>query len=77
MSFCRWSEYSHVYVYEDTEGGFTCYGCIMREDTKVKFNTKTAVEMAQHMLDHRGEGHLVPEYAIADLLVADWNPDVG
>lgn len=61
MSYCRFGwDGSDVYVYESCSGGWECCGCIMNGN----WNYSTRQEIVDHLLEHRKQGHTVPQYAI-------------
>jgi hypothetical protein len=64
MSFARFGPNSDVYVYEDTNGGFTCERCPGRGQ---QHHCETAAEMLAHLLAHRAKGDRVPDDAIAEI----------
>jgi len=55
MSYVRWgSDGSHVYVYANCSGGFTC-AC-----SKETSNIATRTEMINHLREHVKQGDKVP-----------------
>ena len=69
MSICRFTEDSDVYMYY-SDGGIDCCGCLLHPkpaDPEFWY-FKTAREAADHLLAHREAGHLVPQYAIDELI---------
>jgi hypothetical protein len=64
MSYCRWSERSNVYVYDDVSGGTTCCGCALNRGS---LNVATHAEMVAHLREHIAAGHLVPDDVIPEL----------
>lgn len=69
MSIARFGcDGSDVYVYQNTEGGYECCGCIFLSEEIVDLATfKTAAELLGHMDLHRRAGHSVPNYVFQQL----------
>lgn len=59
MSYCRWSEESDVYVYEDCQGGW-----ITHVTNGENFNDSIPGDCADTLEELRNQGHKVPQYAI-------------
>lgn len=81
MAYCRWSE-GDCYVYGSGQG-MTCCSCrIMPECDSYDlagnclghtglhedYNTESKQEMLDHLLEHRKQGHQVPDSAITRLM---------
>jgi len=66
MSFARLTHDSDVYVYQDSEGGYTCCFCRLMPHAD-QFNVPTAKEMVKHMYAHLTNGDKVPQYCIDGL----------
>ena len=71
VSYIRFGEGgSDLYVYSDGEQ-FHCCGCLFKtRDTGDAFASAvfaTREDILQHLLDHREEGHVVPDAAIERL----------
>jgi len=65
MAFARFGRDSDVYVYADTDGGYTCERCPKAGES---YHCRTAQEMVTHLTElHRGRGDRVPDDAIAAL----------
>jgi hypothetical protein len=61
MSYARWTEDSEVYVFQ-IEGGFECHFCKQNNGDHMDFKTRS--DLKEHLLDHRKQGDMVPEYAL-------------
>lgn len=65
MSYCRFSQTSEVYVYENPRGGITCCFCSLSTES---VDLDTPEEALVHLIRHRRAGHKVPQCAFAQLL---------
>lgn len=63
MSYCRWSDDSDVYVYEDCRGGWTTH-VTNGED----FNDSTPGDCADRLEKLKAQGFKVPQWAIDGVL---------
>lgn len=61
MSYCRFGTDSDIYVYERTEGGIACCGCLL--DVRFPYRVfRNVVEFFLHLGAHETKGHAVPVY---------------
>lgn len=58
MSFARFSDDSHVYVFENMRLQLECCGCALLGH----FASLTAEELIEHLREHERAGHLVPAH---------------
>jgi len=65
MSYCRFSQTSEVYMYENLGGGITCCFCSLNKAYSVHFSTPHDAWM--HLMAHRQAGHKVPQHALDQL----------
>ena len=64
MSYCRFSQTSEVYMYEDVDYGITCCYCAFERTVRLDTPDKALM----HLVKHRLAGHKVPQHAIDQLL---------
>lgn len=70
MSYCRFLE-GDVYVFMSVGGHLQCCACILDIEDWHSFEAKSTQEMVDHLKEHRGAGHHVPERVYADLWADD------
>lgn len=69
MSYARFgSNDSNVYVFASTGGGIDCCGCWLIEELADTYKANTSGEMITHLNEHRGKGHIVPDYTYAEIV---------
>ena len=73
MSYCRMSEGSDLYIYEDVTDGLMCCGCPLIQPWG-SFRCGTPAEMLEHIKEHQAKGDSVPQHAI-DRLTEEANQD--
>jgi len=64
MSYCRFSQTSEVYVYENPRGGITCCFCSLSTES---VDLDTPHDAWMHLMAHRQAGHKVPQHALDQL----------
>lgn len=64
MSYVRFSEKSHVYVFASVNGGLECCGCWLEDTDWLYYSTD---DMIAHLKAHEAAGHQVPAYAYEGL----------
>ena len=69
MSYCRFSQTSEVYVYENPRGGITCCFCSLSTES---VDLDTPYEMAVHLTEHRWAGDKVPQHVMDQLFDEIW-----
>ena len=75
MSYCRFTDDSHVYAYPASSGLYTCCCCSLAEGRGDDTELKTAAELLQHFDQHRAAGDLVPQVAYYRLGAEAWMRD--
>ncbi len=58
MSYCRFGDDSDVYMYPNTDGTIDCCAC------RLGGGRYTIAEALDHLEEHQGVGHVVPQHAI-------------
>lgn len=72
MSFCRFAEDSHVYVYGTADDEICCCACLLMSidgPDGWNFKTDSAATFLAHLNEHVAAGHLVPERCFERLAV--------
>jgi hypothetical protein len=64
MSYCRWSDDSDVYVYDDICGAIACRECILLGRSQYFESRADAVA---HLRAHEDAGHKVPDGVIEEI----------
>jgi hypothetical protein len=64
MSYARFGDDSHVYVYAGGIG-YACCGCWLFDGKSQEF--RTVVEIIEHLYTHESTGHKVPSYTFVEL----------
>ena len=67
MSYCRFSDNSDIYLFDNISGGWECCNCYLGEGGKAT-NLETRTETIKHLLKHKDAGHKVPTYSIERLV---------
>jgi hypothetical protein len=63
MSYARWGEDSHVYVYEGGSG-YECCRCVLFGGTQ---SFESIDGIIEHLYEHQNNGDKVPGYAFVEL----------
>ncbi len=67
MSYCRFGEYSDVYLYPSVYGGIVCCSCRLSERPYDDITFETQEQALIHLEHHDKSGHEFPLYAILSL----------